>query len=107
MFVIELAGAANKMARMKPLTDLFIVPSLVLRIVLALVLSPWVILAGDTATVEGRVDGAEGGILAGAKVNLINQDTNGKRETVTSEDGRLDRKSTRLNSSHTVISYAV
>ncbi|PYT77757.1 MAG: hypothetical protein DMG40_22390 [Acidobacteria bacterium] len=90
MFVIELAGAANKMARMKPLTDLFIVPSLVLRIVLALVLSPWVILAGDTATVEGRVDGAEGGILAGAKVNLINQDTNGKRETVTSEDGRFE-----------------
>src|SRR2546422_5963200 len=61
----------------------------------------------STAAFQGTVLDAQGGAVAGAKVTVKNLGTGLERSTETDSTGNLDRKSTRLNSSHGYISYAV
>src|SRR5690625_6544498 len=48
-----------------------------------------------------------GGITAAASISISNGEYKLGDGDYTDEDGRIDRKSTRLNSSHVAISYAV
>src|SRR5438034_8014781 len=65
--------------------------------------------------ITGTVRNAQGAVVSGANVKLQNTSTGLERSVDTNENGEFnlpqlalgDRKSTRLNSSHTVISYAV
>src|SRR5947199_3904404 len=69
------------------------------------------------STIRGSVKDQSGALVSGATVTLTNLETNAVRTAETTTSGafavrtafvsRLDRKSTRLNSSHLGISYAV
>src|SRR5207244_13396059 len=61
--------------------------------------------AQATAQINGSVADSSGAVLPGVTVVAIQTDTGLRREAVTDDKG--DRKSTRLNSSHQIISYAV
>src|SRR5207248_4679612 len=66
----------------------------------------------STGSVQGAIVDPKGAVVVSARVTITNKDTGQKLESeVTSagtyNSGPLDRKSTRLNSSHRTISYAV
>jgi carboxypeptidase family protein len=62
---------------------------LMLRLFLAFVVSPLLLLAEETGSITGRVVESGGGTLTGVKVTLVNQETSTKQEVVTAEDGRF------------------
>src|SRR3989442_9713404 len=57
----------------------------------------------DTARIVGTITDRSGALVSGAAVAAVNMQTN----ATAAPDTRADRKSTRLNSSHVRISYAV
>src|SRR3712207_6954940 len=61
------------------------------------------------ANVQGTVTDPNGAVVPGATVTLTSKETGKTQQVAASAEGfyRLDRKSTRLNSSHANISYAV
>src|SRR5438034_1670779 len=62
--------------------------------------------AGDADTMHAAVSTAKAcGVAVGAHPSLFDRENFGRKELKVSAEE--DRKSTRLNSSHTVISYAV
>src|SRR5438034_5224658 len=71
-----------------------------LAICLAVLLCPCEVRAQAVSRINGTVTDQSGAAVPDAKVTVTNVDTNVSQTSV-------DRKSTRLNSSHTVISYAV
>src|SRR5947208_541855 len=62
---------------------------LALRLFLAFMMFPLLLLADESGNITGKVVESGGGRLTGVKVTLVNQETNTKRETVTAEDGRF------------------
>ncbi len=62
---------------------------LALRLFLAFMMFPLLVLADESGNITGRVVESGGGRLTGVKVTLVNQETNTKQETVTAEDGRF------------------
>src|SRR5437667_10339131 len=62
---------------------------LALRLFLAFMMFPLLLLADESGNITGKVVESGGGRLTGVKVTLVNQETNTKRETVTAEDGRV------------------
>src|SRR3989442_11023988 len=63
----------------------------------------------STGSIRGYVTDSSGTPIAGARVIAVNVSTSAQREVATQNNGfyTIDRKSTRLNSSHVRISYAV
>src|SRR5205807_7938273 len=63
----------------------------------------------DSGSITGVVTDQDGAVVSGAPIQAKNLKTGMLYKTVSSATGSytLDRKSTRLNSSHLVISYAV
>lgn len=59
----------------------------VLLMVVSMSILPVFLTAQDPSSVTGRVQGTDGTALAGAKVALVNQETQAKKETITAEDG--------------------
>src|SRR5688500_19453357 len=78
---------------------------LLLGVFVALMLACGSVLAQGQglSAIRGTIKDPQGSVVAGANVTLTNAETNVPRTTTSNED----RKSTRLNSSHLVISYAV
>src|ERR1039457_4666275 len=74
-----------------------------------------VYLVGSNVTNSGIINSPQGDVIlaAGQSVKIFDTSTPGVRVEITASDntavnlGEIDRKSTRLNSSHLVISYAV
>ena len=60
-----------------------------LRLFLALVMFPLLLLADESGNITGKVVESGGGRLTGVKVTLVNEETNTKQEAVTAEDGRF------------------
>ena len=62
---------------------------LALRLFLAFMMFPLLLLADESGNITGKVVESGGGRLTGVKVTLVNEETNTKQEVVTAEDGRF------------------
>src|SRR6266513_5564123 len=62
---------------------------LALRLFLAFMMFPLLLLADESGNITGKVVESGGGRLTGVKVTLVNEGTNTKQEAVTAEDGRF------------------
>ncbi len=84
----------NRFGKTAPVVErLCEVPAVALRLAfglfLAFVMFPLLLLGGGERKHSWRSRGGSCGSVAGAKVTLVNQETNTKQEAVTTEDGRF------------------
>ncbi len=64
--------------------------SKLIAMVLAILVAPLVSAQTITGSISGVVTDANGGVVAGATVTLVNEQTNEKRSAATNEDGRFN-----------------